>query len=148
LGEVGGEAVVAAATFAGAHDLIVRLQDGYETQIQFGGAPLSGGQRQRIALARAFLEQPRLVILDEPDSSLDSAGISALIQTLDKAKIAGLTVLIATQRPSLLKYVDKVLVLKDGQVVSYGPISAKSSDQEAASNVTEIKRPVATSNSA
>jgi len=149
LGDVGGDAVVAAATFTGSHDLIVGLRDGYETQLQQGGAPLSGGQRQRIGLARAFLGRPKLVVLDEPDSSLDSDGIDALVQTLARARTAGETVIVATQRPSLLRHVDKVLVLKDGQVVNFGPVNTvtqvpPTTAAAASSNVTQMVRSVAT----
>ncbi|MGI9385647.1 MAG: type I secretion system permease/ATPase [Methyloligellaceae bacterium] len=122
--EASPEDVTAAARFAGAHQLITRLPGGYETQVRIGGAPLSGGQRQRIALARAFFGMPVFVTLDEPDSNLDADGERALVQTLLRAKKQGITTVTITQRPLLLQFVDKLLVMKDGRVEAYGPRDA------------------------
>ena len=113
--------ITAAAHFAGAHELITRLPGGYETQVRIGGAPLSGGQRQRVALARAFYRLPVFVTLDEPDSNLDADGERALVQTLLRAKKQGITTVTITQRPLLLQFVDKLLVMKDGRIEAYGP---------------------------
>ena len=118
------EDVVAAAKFAGVHDLIVRLPGGYETVVHERGAPLSGGQRQRVALARAFFGMPKLVVLDEPDAALDSEGEQALMRALQNAKQAGMTVIVTTQRRNILAVIERVLVLKDGMIDLYGPRDA------------------------
>jgi len=110
------DAVIAAAKAAGVHDLILRLPQGYDTQVGEGGRRLSGGQRQRVALARALFKTPALVVLDEPDASLDSEGEDALIQALQGLKMRGTTVIAVTQRRRLLSVSDKVVVMRDGQV--------------------------------
>lgn len=115
------EKIVQAARFSGAHDLILRQKLGYETMIQMGGMPLSGGERQRVALARAFYGNPKLVVLDEPDANLDRDGETALARCLLQAKQAGITVVIITQRPAMLRYVDSILALSDGKIEAYGP---------------------------
>jgi ATP-binding cassette subfamily C protein len=115
------EAVYKAAVAAGVHDLVSHLPQGYETVLDAGGAPLSGGERQRIALARAFFGDPAMVVLDEPNSNLDAAGEQALIIALRRAKERGVTVIVVTQRPTLLGCVDKVLILKGGRTVAFGP---------------------------
>ena len=119
--EATSEDVVAAARFAGVHDLIVRLKDGYETIVQERGAPLSGGQRQRVALARAFFGNPKVVVLDEPDAALDQDGEAALVQALNNARTAGMTVIVTTQRRNILGAIDRVLVMRDGMLELYGP---------------------------
>ena len=111
--------IVQAAKMANAHDLILRLPQGYETDIGPNGANLSAGQRQRIGLARAFFGNPRLLILDEPDASLDDTGKAALAEALQHAKQQGMTVILITHRKSLLSYTDKILALKNGAVESY-----------------------------
>lgn len=115
------EAIVAAAHFAGAHELILRQKHGYETMVQLGGMPLSGGERQRVALARAFYGFPKLVVLDEPDANLDRDGETALARCLLAAKERGITTIIITQRPAMLRYVDRILALTDGRIEAYGP---------------------------
>jgi ATP-binding cassette, subfamily C, bacterial len=114
------EDVIRAARLAGAHEMILRLPDGYDSDIGHAGSNLSGGQKQRIGLARAFYGEPRLVILDEPNANLDEAGEQALANALFEAKKLGITVLVISHRPSILSAVDKVLLLKDGTVDSYG----------------------------
>jgi ATP-binding cassette, subfamily C, type I secretion system permease/ATPase len=109
-----------AAVLTGVHNLICHLPQGYETVLDGTGAPLSGGEKQRIALARAFLGDPVLVVLDEPNSNLDAAGEQALTDTLKRAKEQRVTVVVVTQRPTLLTSVDKVLVLKAGRAVAFG----------------------------
>ena len=109
-----------AAVLTGVHNLICHLPQGYETVLDGTGAPLSGGEKQRIALARAFFGDPALVVLDEPNSNLDAAGEQALTDTLKRAKEQRVTVVVITQRPTLLTSVDKVLVLKAGRAVAFG----------------------------
>ncbi len=115
------DAVVAAATLANVHDLIVRLPEGYDTLIDPSGFELSGGQRQRIGLARAFYGSPQFVVLDEPNANLDNEGEHALMQTLVAAKKTGVTTIIIAHRPSVIEVVDRVMVLRDGAIELYGP---------------------------
>ncbi len=119
--EIDAEQVVAAARKAGVHEMILQLPDGYNTRIGEGGRALSGGQRQRIGLARALYGDPKIVILDEPNSSLDSNGEAALAQALRTAKAEGRTVLVISHRASLLNEVDKLAVFTGGTLTMYGP---------------------------
>lgn len=124
LGPVDAELVVATARLAGVHDLILGLARGYDTRLGDGGIVLSGGQRQRIGLARALYGQPKLVVLDEPDASLDDDGEKALLRALQALKKAGTTLVVVSHKPTLLTRVDKILILKDGQQVLFGPRDA------------------------
>jgi PrtD family type I secretion system ABC transporter len=121
---VASEAIVRAAHVAHAHEMILQLPDGYDTQIGDGGAVLSGGQRQRIALARALYGEPRLVVLDEPNANLDLAGEAALRAALDQLKQRGVTVIMVTHNHALMAALDKLLVLKNGMLEMFGPSAA------------------------
>ena len=122
-GMVDAAQVKATAELVGLHDFILGLADGYDTRVGRDGAMLSGGQRQRIALARALYGQPRLVVLDEPNSSLDEAGDKALEQAVRVMKARGTTFVINTHRTSLLSVADLMLVLQDGTQQLFGPVA-------------------------
>ena len=113
--------IIAAAMLAGCHELIQQLSDGYNTQIGDGGHTLSGGQRQRIALARALYGQPALIILDEPNANLDALGEAALLRAVQQLKANRTTVVIISHKMNILAAVDKVMVMADGMVKSFGP---------------------------
>ncbi len=120
MGEVDAEKVIEAAKRAGAHETILLFPQGYDTDIGEAGLSLSGGQRQRIGLARALYGQPKLVILDEPNSNLDEAGEQALVQALQRLKNMGATTIMITHKASLLNAVDKILVLQNGEQARFG----------------------------
>ncbi len=115
------EAVIAAAKLAGAHDMIVRFADGYDTVLSPDLMPLSGGQRQRIGLARALYGDPQILVLDEPNSNLDAEGSAALNQAIRSFKSADKAVIIMAHRPSGIAECDLLLVLQDGLVKALGP---------------------------
>ncbi|NRA87446.1 MAG: type I secretion system permease/ATPase [Rhizobiales bacterium] len=113
--DVKDEDIIAAANIANIHDFVLKLPHGYQTQIGVGGNMLSAGQRQRVALARCFFGKPKLVVLDEPTSNLDSEGEQALIKCLENAKAENITTITIVHRPQILQKVDKILVLHDGE---------------------------------
>lgn len=115
------EAVIEAARRANAHDMILRLSEGYGTRIEGQENRLSGGQRQRIALARALYGDPQLLLLDEPNSALDAEGSEALNQAVLKAKADGKAVIIMTHRPLAIAPCDVLLVMENGQITAAGP---------------------------
>ena len=114
------DAVLRAAKAAGAHELILRLPNGYDTAIGEGGEALSGGQRQRVALARALYGDPFLVVLDEPNSNLDNDGEGALRQAITNLKTRGAIVVLIAHRPSVLAVCDHILVLANGEQKDFG----------------------------
>ncbi len=119
--DASSESIVAAASAAGAHDMILQLPAGYDTHIGENGAMLSGGQRQRIALARALFGDPFLVVLDEPNSSLDGAGDEALNSAILRVRERGGIVIVITHRPSALANVDLMAIMEAGRIKAFGP---------------------------
>jgi ATP-binding cassette subfamily C protein len=115
------ELVAEAAKFAGAHEMISKLPNGYESDIGLAGSALSGGQKQRVALARAFYGNPKVVVLDEPNANLDERGEQALVQAIANAKERKITSILISHRPSILAFVDMIMILQDGAIVAYGP---------------------------
>lgn len=118
---ISDEKVVAAAKKAAAHEMILALPQGYDTQISNTGGRLSGGQIQRIGLARALYDEPVLLVLDEPNSNLDNTGSEALNQSIRAAKTAGSSVIIMAHRPAAIRECELLLVLENGLVQAFGP---------------------------
>lgn len=115
------EKVIEAAMLAGCHEMILRLPQGYETEFMQGNLSLSPGQRQRIGLARALYGRPQFVVLDEPNINLDGEGERALVGALARIKQLGITYIVVAHRPSIVGNVDKILMLRNGVVESFGP---------------------------
>jgi PrtD family type I secretion system ABC transporter len=115
------EETVAAASLAGAHEMVQQLSDGYGTDVGDNGNHLSGGQRQRVGLARAVYREPCLIVLDEPNSNLDNHGEQALAKCIQTLKANGKTVVLVTHKTGLLALSDKVLMLVNGSIEKFGP---------------------------
>jgi ATP-binding cassette, subfamily C, bacterial len=130
--------IIAAAKAAAAHEMILRLPDGYDTQVATMGSRLSGGQIQRIGLARALYGDPAILILDEPNSNLDNDGSNALNQAIRTAKARGASVLIMAHRPAAIQECDLLLVLNEGAAAAFGPRDAVLRDT--VKNAEEIAR--------
>lgn len=118
-GEIDSDAIVEAAIKANVHEMILRLPDGYDTKLGVGGMSLSGGQRQRVALARALYKNPKIIVLDEPNASLDEEGEKALFNSLLAIK-GKATILLITHKLNVLQAVDKIAVLQAGKLVYFG----------------------------
>ncbi|NQE60877.1 Type I secretion system ATPase [Caulobacter sp. RHG1] len=122
--EFDAQEVIAAATLAGVHEMIQGLPEGYDTPIGEGGASLSGGQRQRLALARSVFRMPALLVLDEPNASLDQVGEVALMQAMNQLKAAKRTVIFATHKVNILSQADYIMVINQGVIADFGPRDA------------------------
>ncbi len=145
-GDVEPAKVTAAAGAVGLHDFIMSLPQGYESPVGREGARLSGGQRQRVALARAIYGDPVLVVLDEPNSSLDEAGDAALAAAVLALEARGTTFVVMTHRSSVLAVADKMMVLHDGVVQAFGPrddvlAALKKANEQAAARQTARAAP-------
>jgi len=134
--------IVAAASQAAVHDMVLKLPDGYNTRVGAGGHRLSAGQLQRIGLARAMYGDPALLIMDEPNANLDAEGEAALVQAVVNARKRGATVIVVAHRPSALAAIDTLLMLKDGKQVAFGP------KEEVLAKVLQNGRPKADGRSA
>jgi ATP-binding cassette subfamily C protein len=115
------EAVVRAAQACGAHEMILRLPNGYDTHLNWGGTGLSAGQAQRISLARAFFGDPKVMILDEPNAHLDAEGEADLMEAMNRLRQNEVTVVIVAHRTGVLSSVDTLLILRDGRMELIGP---------------------------
>lgn len=118
--EAESETIIAAAKLAGIHEMIVRLPEGYQTQVGPQGTALSAGQRQRIGLARALYGNPFIVVMDEPNSNLDSDGELALTQAIKSIRARGGIAIVVAHRPSALAAVDQVAVIQQGKLIAFG----------------------------
>lgn len=121
MGRPDDDAVIEAAKLAGVHDMILHFPNGYDTELQGTDFCLSGGQRQRIALARTVYRNPKILVLDEPNSNLDSDGEQALVKTLLEMKKRGATIVLISHRPNLLMLADSITILRNGMVQITGP---------------------------
>ncbi|MBL8350005.1 MAG: type I secretion system permease/ATPase [Burkholderiaceae bacterium] len=131
MGPIDSEALLAATQASKVHELVLRLPNGYDTPVGDGGRALSAGQRQRIALARALYGDPALLVLDEPDGSLDAEGEQALLDTIRGARERGITVVLTTQRRAALSVADQVLVMRDGTIERIAAVGVPAAVPEA-----------------
>jgi len=119
--DAASDGIIAAAKEAGVHDLIIKMRDCYNTEVGEQGHALSAGQAQRVALARALYGNPFLIVLDEPNSNLDTEGDEALTRAVRGARERGAIVVVVAHRPIGIEGVDQILVLKDGRMQAFGP---------------------------
>jgi ATP-binding cassette subfamily C exporter for protease/lipase len=133
---VSPQLIIAAATQAGIHDMVLRMPRGYDTPISESAGVLSGGQRQRLGLARALLGTPSIVVLDEPNANLDDLGEAALARAVRELKARGATVFMIVHQPQILSLADRILVLEAGQISKIVPVQAAPA---AAAQKTEAK---------
>jgi PrtD family type I secretion system ABC transporter len=119
--EATSQAILNAARLAGAHEMILRLPNGYETRIGERGASLSAGQRQRIGLARAVFGEPFLIVLDEPNANLDGDGEMALMRAIEALRKAQRIVVLVSHRPDAVAALNVALVLYEGRMIAFGP---------------------------
>ncbi len=119
--EATSDGIIAAAKEAGVHEMIIKMREGYDTQVGEQGAALSAGQAQRVALARALYGNPFLIVLDEPNSNLDTEGDEALTRAIRGARERGAIVVVVAHRPVGIEAVDMLLVLKEGRMHAFGP---------------------------
>ena len=112
--------LVEAARLAGIHESIMRLPEAYDTAVPNGGLGFSRGYRQRLGLARAFFGEPRLVVLDEPNASLDYVGERVLLDAIEQMKIANTTVVVITHRMGILAATDKIAIMQGGAILAFG----------------------------
>ncbi|MGY3622196.1 type I secretion system permease/ATPase [Bradyrhizobium sp. USDA 10063] len=119
--EAKSDDIIAAAKEAGVHEMVIKMREGYDTQVGEQGAALSAGQAQRIALARALYGDPFLIVLDEPNSNLDSEGDEALTRAVRSSRERGAIVVVVAHRPIGIEGVDQILVLKEGRMQVFGP---------------------------
>ena len=123
-GELNAEKVIEAAKAAGIHDMVLRMREGYDTNLAEFNSALSGGQRQRLGLARALYGNPSILFLDEPNSNLDDVGEAALSDALRSRQEAGLMSVVVTHRKSLVGISDKIVAFDGGRIVANGPRDA------------------------
>lgn len=123
-GPLDSQHIIEACQRVGLHEAILRLPQGYDTRLDEQGLPLSGGQRQLLGLARAIYQEPALLVLDEPNASLDEFGEARLMQLLQALKEKQTTIVVISHRSGVLKVTDDLLVLKRGEVVHHGPRDA------------------------
>lgn len=135
------EQIIEAAQLAGAHDVILKLPKGYDTDVGSIGSRLSGGQKQRIGLARALFGRPALVVLDEANSSLDAPGSEALNSAIRRMKADGRMVITIAHRPAAIAECDKLVVMRDGMVAAFGPRDEVLAKMTRPATVSDIRTP-------